>query len=63
LAWYSSGIVEGLLGDLNGDGMIGVDDLLQLLAAWGPCNECDEDLNSDGLVGVDDLLALLGVWP
>ena len=63
MAWYSSGIVESLFGDLNGDGMIGVDDLLQLLSAWGSCDGCEEDLNNDGLVGVDDVLAILGVWP
>jgi hypothetical protein len=62
LAWYSSDIVEGIFGDLNGDGFVGVDDLLQLLAAWGDCPGCDEDLNGDGFVGVDDLLAMLGVW-
>lgn len=63
MAWYSSGIVDSLFGDLNGDGMIGVDDLLQLLSAWGSCDGCEEDLNNDGLVGVDDVLAILGVWP
>jgi hypothetical protein len=24
-------------GDVNGDGMVGVDDILILLANWGPC--------------------------
>jgi len=63
IAWYASDVVEGLFGDLNGDGQVGVDDLLQLLAAWGDCPDCPEDLNDDGFVGVDDLLAMLGVWP
>jgi hypothetical protein len=63
IAWYSSDVVEGLFGDLNGDGIVGVDDLLQLLAAWGVCPDCPEDLNGDGIVGVDDLLAMIGVWP
>lgn len=63
LAWYSSGIVEGVFGDLNGDGTIGVDDLLLLLAAWGSCDGCEEDLTNDGVVDVNDLLAMLGVWP
>lgn len=62
LAWYSSDIVEGLYGDLNADGVVGVDDLLQLLAAWGDCPGCVEDLDGDGFVGVDDLLAMLGAW-
>ena len=62
LAWYSSDIVDGVFGDINGDGLVGVDDLLQLLAAWGECSGCPEDLDGDGFVGVNDLLAMLGAW-
>lgn len=53
------------LGDLNGDGVVDVSDLLLLLAAWGPCppeESCDADLNNDGSVDVSDLLLLLGNW-
>ncbi len=49
-------------GDLTGDGSIGVPDLLELLAAWGPCEDCDADLTGDGTVGVPDLLELLSLW-
>ncbi|MDP7029022.1 MAG: plastocyanin/azurin family copper-binding protein [Phycisphaerales bacterium] len=50
-------------GDLDGDGTVGVDDLLGLLAAYGDtCTGCPEDINGDGEVGVDDLLELLGVY-
>lgn len=49
-------------GDLNGDGVVAVDDLLVLLAAWGQCDGCAEDLNEDGTVDVDDLLILLANW-
>jgi hypothetical protein len=56
----------GLTGDLNGDGSVDVTDLLELLAAWGPCPDppadCPADLNGDGTVGVIDLLMLLGNW-
>ncbi len=52
--------------DLNGDGNVGVPDLLALLAAWGPCPdppaECPADFDGDGSVGVSDLLALLANW-
>ena len=46
--------------DINDDGTVDVNDLLALLAAWGPCDgSCPEDVNSDGTVNVNDLLALL----
>lgn len=49
-------------GDLNGDGLVGVNDLLMLLGVWGPCDGCPADLDADGTVGVYDLLILLGNW-
>ena len=50
--------------DLNGDGAVGVKDLLGLLGSWGPCAKgcCLADLDLDGNVGVKDLLILLGNW-
>jgi len=62
VAWWSESETGGLPGDLNGDGFVGVDDLLMMLAAWGDCVGCPEDLNSDGQVGVDDLLLMLSLW-
>lgn len=49
-------------GDLNGDTVVDVSDLLTLLGAWGPCPGCAADLNGDGVVDVSDLLMLLGAW-
>jgi hypothetical protein len=53
-------------GDINGDGAVGVADLLILLATWGSCPappaECAGDLDGTGSVGVLDLLALLADW-
>ena len=51
--------VTDVPGDLNGDGVVGVDDLLVLLSQWGSCGGCPADINGDGEVGVDDLLELL----
>ncbi len=48
--------------DLDADGNIGVSDLLELLANWGPCEDCPADIDGDGNVGVSDLLALLADW-
>ncbi len=65
----ASGFVNGIqlrqitVGDLDGDGVVGILDLLALLSAWGPCaGECPADLDGDGAVGVLDLLALLANW-
>jgi hypothetical protein len=54
-------------GDINGDGVVDISDLLLLLAAWGPCPNCeliacDADLNGDCAVDVTDLLLLLQAW-
>ncbi len=52
-------------GDLDGDGSVGVKDLLTLLGDWGPCDDCNDcpaDLDDDCSVGVVDLLILLGNW-
>jgi hypothetical protein len=56
LIWRS---IPGLPGDVNGDGQVNFSDLVQLLAAWGPCNHCPEDLNGNGTVDFTDLLILL----
>ena len=51
--------------DLNHDGLTGVQDMLQLLGMFGPCEDCmtcPGDLNSDCQIGVADLLALFAAW-
>lgn len=52
-------------GDVNGDGLVNVDDLLIVLNNWGPCldpDDCPADLTGDGQVNVDDLLMVLNNW-
>jgi hypothetical protein len=49
-------------GDVDGDGIVGVTDLLAIIGAWGPCSGCSEDLNNDGFVNVTDLLDVIGNW-
>ena len=51
--------------DLDGDGMVGVSDFLDLLGNWGPCppmGDCPADFDGDGNVGVSDFLELLANW-
>jgi YVTN family beta-propeller protein len=56
------GIVQlPLLGDIDADGDVDIDDLLLLLGVWGT-GDPDADLDGDGEVGVTDLLVLLGAW-
>lgn len=54
-------IAPARLGDLDGDGLVGFDDLVRLLDAWGRTH-ASADLDGDGDVGFGDLLVLLGGW-
>lgn len=54
-----------VLGDLDGNGVVDGADLSILLAAWGPCDDCDDcdaDLNGGCQVDASDLALLLGNW-
>jgi hypothetical protein len=61
----ATAIDEGIPGDLNGDGVVNVADLLILFDNWGSCADCDDclaDLNGDCEVNVGDLLILFDNW-
>jgi hypothetical protein len=47
--------------DLNNDGVVDVEDLLLLLAAWGQTG-VPADIDGDGVVAVGDLLLILAAW-
>jgi hypothetical protein len=49
-------------GDLDGDGEVGINDFLDLLAAWGPNPGHAGDLDGDDIVGINDFLMLLAAW-
>ncbi len=55
-------------GPPQGDGTVGVADLLAVIAAWGACgdpNNCTADIvppGGDDTVNVSDLLAILSAW-
>jgi hypothetical protein len=53
---------EDCVGDVNGDGQVGTDDLLDAIAHWGPCSGCASDLDGDGQVGTNDILGLIAHW-
>ncbi|UCD74429.1 MAG: hypothetical protein JSV91_11635 [Phycisphaerales bacterium] len=48
--------------DVNTDGIVNIDDLFQVLGAWGTCDDCPEDVNDDGLVDIDDIFDILAAW-
>ena len=52
------------LGDIDGDGIVGIVDFLALLGDWGSCivDCCLADLDLDENVGIADFLLLLGNW-
>ncbi len=68
LVWFVTVEADGVdlliskVGDVNGDAVVDVADLLELLGTWGPCADCPADFNGNGTVDVLDLLALLGTF-
>lgn len=59
------GNAANCLGDVNGDEVVGVTDILDVIAMWGDCpkgGSCDADVNSDGVVNVSDILIVIGEW-
>jgi len=48
--------------DINGDTIVDVVDLLEVIGAWGYCFECVADVNQDSIVDVTDLLAIVAAW-
>lgn len=50
------------LGDINGDGSVGILDLSILLSTWDSTTDLRADLNSSGRVDILDLSTLLSKW-
>tara|TARA_B100001059_G_scaffold129544_1_gene129507 strand:- start:8937 stop:11207 length:2271 start_codon:yes stop_codon:yes gene_type:complete len=53
---------EDCVGDVNGDGFVNVQDLLQVIADWACDGDCEADLNGDLTVDVSDLLLVIASW-
>jgi hypothetical protein len=52
-------------GDINGDGIVGVIDLLEVISHWGSTDPLDLefcDLNGDGIIENADILYIIGHW-
>mgnify|MGYP006273570391 CR=1 FL=1 len=69
ILWYSDtdatlrfDRVDGCPGDTDGDRLVGLDDLLNILSAFGETDAespYDGDLDADNIIGLDDLLLVL----
>ncbi len=57
-----SNVCEDCAADIDGDGTVGVNDMLNLIANFGPCSGCAADVDGDGIVGVNDILIVLSAW-
>jgi len=58
-------VLTELLGDLDGDGFVGINDLNIVLGNWNqnvPPGDPLADPSGDGFVGIDDLNTVLGNW-
>jgi hypothetical protein len=53
---------SGVPGDVTGDGIVNVEDLLGVLEAFGRCPCCAADLDGSGVVDVNDLLGVISGW-
>jgi len=53
---------SGVDGDVDGDGTVGVTDLLDVISDWGRCPCCPTDMNDDGFVDVNELLNVISNW-
>ena len=65
--FYAAGACAPATGDLDGDGIVGILDLLSLLAEWGVCPApcppaCVGDIDGDCVVGPADFSMLIANW-
>ncbi|MCP4759945.1 MAG: hypothetical protein GY894_11805 [Planctomycetes bacterium] len=58
-----SSVTEPCLGDADGSGSVGADDLLLVISEYGCASGCGgSDINGDGVVDANDLLGVVGAW-
>ena len=56
---------QQLLGDINYDGKVNIDDMFLVLGAWGQTGEpgwIPEDVNNDGVININDIFFILAHW-
>ena len=51
-----------VFGDVTGDDIVDINDILQTIADWGCNGQCDADVNNDQTVNTDDILLIIQNW-
>jgi hypothetical protein len=64
--WHLAFVLDGTVattcvGDVDESGAVDTEDLVTLLASWGPCT-CPSDIDGNGIVDTADLLTVLASW-
>ena len=49
-------------GDVDGDGTVNIDDIIEVILAWGATGSNAADLDGDGTVGLQDLVLVLNFY-
>ena len=49
-----------MVGDVNGDGVVNIQDLVQVTSYFGETGQTDADVNGDGVVNIADLVKVAG---
>ncbi len=65
--WVEEPCESDCPGDLNGDDVVDINDIFEILGLWGPCPDpcppyCIGDPTEDCTVNIDDLFTILGMW-
>lgn len=57
--------VPPLVGDINCDWLVNIDDLFNVINGWGPCPRnapCGSDIDKSGQTDIDDLFLVINNW-
>jgi lysophospholipase L1-like esterase len=64
--WFNEAGLNKILGDVDGDGFVGLTDINYVLSHWNqnvtPSDETMGELTNDGFVGIEDLNIVLSNW-
>ena len=59
--WNTHAVEVPCYGDVNGNGVVDVEDLVEVILAWGT-DDAAADITGDGIVNVEDLVEIILAW-